>query len=169
MRNKFTLCICAVLCVTISGGLRARENSTALYKEGSALAMKGDIDGAIEIFKRAVEASPYYCLAHYGLGKAYLYKKGRTDDAVRHLRRSVELDKRLARGHFYLGMAYLLKRKYIAALHAFKRAYDADSDYTEALYNMAVIYDQLDMNYEAVYYYRRYYDLQRKEESDSFF
>ena len=34
---------------------------------------------------------------------------------------------------------------------------------------MAVVYDQMDKNYEAVYYYRRYYNLQRKEESDSFF
>ena len=54
--------------------LSARENSSLLYQDGALLAAKGDIDSAIPLFTRAVEASPRSALAHYGLGRALLFK-----------------------------------------------------------------------------------------------
>lgn len=145
------------------------EKSSDLYRQGTALAVKGDIDGAIEKFKKAVEIGPYYCLAHYGLGKAYLYKYGMLDQAIIHLRESVKLDGRLARGHFYLGMAYLLSRKYVPAVHAFKKAYELDDTMIEALYNTAVAYDIMGKDYEAVLYFKKYYAERDREGGDSLF
>ncbi|HRZ25470.1 MAG TPA: tetratricopeptide repeat protein [Spirochaetota bacterium] len=145
------------------------ERSSDLYKQGASLAMKGDIDGAIEKFRKAVEAGPYYCLAHYGLGKAYLYKYGMIDEAIIHLRESVMLDRKLARGHFYLGMAYLLKRNYVYAVHSFKAAYEADDSMIEALYNIGVAYDMMGKDYNAVIYFRKYYAEKNNEGGDSLF
>lgn len=145
------------------------ENSTDLYNRGAELARKGDVDGAIKMFKAAVEANPYYCLAHYGLGRAYLYNKEKNDDAIWHLKKSVDLDKKFAPGYFYLGLAYLFKKKYIYAIHAFKQAYANDSDFVEALYNLGVVYDLMDKEYEAKYYYKMYYDRMQKKGDDSLF
>ena len=142
----------------------SREKTSQLYHEGESLALKGDIDGAIEIFKKVVELSPYYCMGHYGLGKAYLYKYGMLDLAIQHLSEAVKLDRKLAKGHFYLGMAYFLGRKYIQALHSFKNAYDNDDSLIEALYNISVIYDIMGKKYEAEVYYKKYITEKERDE-----
>jgi tetratricopeptide (TPR) repeat protein len=148
--------------------LAAREKSPELYRQGASYALAGDIDRAIEVFKKVVERSPYYCMGHYGLGKAYLYKYGMLDQAVRHLRESVKLDRKLARGHFYLGMAYMLQVQYVRSLHAFKAAYETDDTLVEALYNMAAIYEIIGKDYEAWFYFRKYYE-EKERGGDSLF
>ena len=133
----------------------ARENSSNLYKKGAVLAMKGDIEGAIEIFKKVISISPYYALGHYGLGKAYLHKGGMVDNAIKHLKMSVNLDDKLSRGYFYLGIGLMFKRQYVHSLHAFDNAVKNDNDLIEALYNIGVIYDIMNSRLKA----KKYFDL----------
>ena len=146
-----------------------RENSTGLYKKGARHAINGQYNKAIEVFKRVIDISPYYCLGHYGLGKVYLYKYGMLDDAVLHLKRSVSLDKKFVKGHFYLGVAYFLSKKYIQAIHSFKNAYYNDDSYIEALYNLGVIYDIMDDSYHSKIFFSKYLDEKYKEEEDILF
>jgi tetratricopeptide (TPR) repeat protein len=169
MRNSsavifFLLCFFGILTQS-----HALENSTHLYREGAVMAMKGDIEGAIIKFGKAVETSPYYSLAHYGLGKAYLYKSGMLDEAIKHLRRAVELDHDMAKAYFYLGLAYLLNRKYVGAIHAFKSCYEADDTIIESLYNLAAVYDIIGKDYYAGYYFTKYYQEKGKEDRDILF
>lgn len=100
-----------ILLIAASASLAARENSTTLYKRGALLAKSGKINESIKVFRRVVALSPWYCLGHYGLGKAYLFSKGYNSDAMRHLKRATELDRTHAPSHFYLGFAYLLGGK----------------------------------------------------------
>ncbi len=151
------------------GSLRSRENSSELYQKGVSLAREGRIDEAIEVFQKTVSVSPYYSLAHYGLGRAYLYKEERLDDAIRHLRQSVTLERDFARGHFYLGMAYLLSREYVYALHSFREAYRHESTLIEALYNIGAIYDMMGKSYESLVYFRKYKEEKEKEKEDIIF
>lgn len=168
MRSSKRL-IAAVLVLAALQPLGARENSTELYKKGARLALDGEIDRAIIVFKDVVAQSPSYCLGHYGLGKAYLYKYGMLDQAIKHLREAVKLDRRFVRGHFYLGMAYFLARKYPQAAASFKRTYSQDDTYIEALYNLATVYDIMDRDYFARRYYQKYLDEKSKEEEDLVF
>ncbi|MBN1531688.1 MAG: hypothetical protein JXA20_03415 [Spirochaetes bacterium] len=131
-------------------------SSSALYKKGVELARAGDIAGAIPLFERSVALSPYSCLGHYGLGKAYLHTGGKLDLAVKHLRISVSLDKGFAKGYFYLGMGYYLRGYYIQAIHAFDQAYRKDYTYIEALYNIGAMYDLMDNDYKSGLYFNRY-------------
>lgn len=147
----------------------SRENSSELYARGARLALDGQLDKAILLFKRVVEISPYYCMGHYGLGKAYLYKYGMTDDAIRHLKRAVNLDRRLARGYFYLGMAYHMALKYPQAIHAYRSAYQFDDTIIEALYNLGVVYEIMEKSYESGLYFRKYSDAKAGEDEDIFF
>jgi tetratricopeptide (TPR) repeat protein len=146
-----------------------RENSTELYRKGAKLAINGELDKAIPVFKKVVEISPYYCLGHYGLGKAYLYKPGMIDDAIRHLKTAVELDRKFVKGYFYLGIAYLMAKKYPLAGRAFKQAYSYDDTYIEALYNMGVVYETMDRSYHSMFYFNKYLEERAREAEDIVF
>ncbi|MCP4137329.1 MAG: tetratricopeptide repeat protein [bacterium] len=171
MRNKKLVCL-FLLCIHLSAvffpveSLVSREGSTALYKKGEQLALRGKIDESIRVFKQVVELSPYYCLGHYGLGKAYLYKEGFLEDAVKHLKRSVRLDREFAPGYFYLGMAHFLSEEYRYAIPALKQAYHGDSTILEALYNLSVIYDIIHKKLQAKLYLRKYLLEKEREEDD---
>jgi tetratricopeptide (TPR) repeat protein len=147
----------------------ARENSTDLYRSGARLAMEGQLDKSILVFKRVVEISPYYCMGHYGLGKAYLHKYGMLDDAIRHLKTAVQLDHKLVKGYFYLGMAYFLARNYVQSAGAFKNAFKYDNTCIEALYNLGVVYEIIEKEYDSGLYYGRYLDEKYKVDEDIIF
>src|SRR4030042_3543785 len=130
MRNRLTYLAVIVVMLPVLAGAPVwaqRENSTELYQKGARLALDGQLDKAILVFNRVVDISPYYCLGHYGLGKAYLYKYGMVDEAIKHLKTSVKLDRKLVKGYFYLGIAYFLAKKYPPAAYAFKMAYNYDN------------------------------------------
>jgi len=162
----------AFIAVLISGAVvtaEPRENSTELYRKGAKLAVNGELDKAIPVFKKVVEISPYYCLGHYGLGKAYLYKPGMIGDAIRHLKTAVELDRKFVKGYFYLGIAYLIAKKYPLAGRAFKLAYTYDDTYIEALYNIGVVFEIMDRSYQSTVYFNKYLDEKAKEAEDVVF
>ncbi len=172
MRNRIIICAALFLAVysfSTYAGAAPRENSTELYRKGARLAIDGQLDKAILIFKKVVEISPYYCMGHYGLGKAYLYKYGMTDDAIRHLKISVKLDRKLVKGHFYLGIAYFMAKHYSQAASAFKSAYSYDDTYLEALYNLGVVYEIVEQDYKSSVYFSRYLGEKSREEEDLVF
>jgi len=156
-----------ILCLTMTGPFRAasygaEKNSTELYKEGLALAEQGKLDLAELSFKKTVEANPWYCLGHYGLGRVYMYKPETLDRSILHLKRCVNLDPEYAPGYFYLGMAQMHAEKYTDAIHSFSSAFEKDNSFVEALYNIGVIYDLLGDEYKSFYYYRRYFTEQER-------
>lgn len=169
MRSRYFYTIIILLIVLSPSLLSSRENSTDLYKKGADFAENGKLDDAIKTFKQVIVKSPYYCLGHYGLGRAYLYKSGRLDEAVKHLRISVKLDRKLAKGYFYLGMAYFLSKKYTHAIHAFMKSYENDDRYIEALYNIGVIYDMMNQTYKSRVFYKRYIAEKLKTDEDLVF
>jgi tetratricopeptide (TPR) repeat protein len=159
----------AILAALAAAPASARENSTDLYRTGARLAMDGQLDKSIIVFKRVVEISPYYCMGHYGLGKAYLHKYGMLDDAIRHLETAVRLDHKLVRGYFYLGLAYFMARKYVPAATAFKAAYRYDDTCIEALYNLGVVYEIIEKEYDSGLYYGRFIGEKFKVDEDILF
>ncbi len=170
MRNSRIFIIALFLAVPLQyQAAFSRENSSELYQQGARLAVSGDIDKAIQAFSKVIDLSPSYCMGHYGLGKAYLYKQGMLDKAIIHLKASVQLDRKFVKGYFYLGMGYLLAQKYSYAAHAFKTAYFLDNGYIEALYNLGVIFDIMDKTYESQTYFAKYYDKRAKKEEDIIF
>ena len=167
--GKTTLALFLMSLLLFSQTLHSRENSTELYQKGAQLALSGDLEEAIQAFRKSIELSPSYCLGHYGLGKAYLSKQGMLEDAIKHLKASTRLDRRFAKGYFYLGIGYLLARKYQYAAQAFKTSYSLDNGYVEALYNLGVVFDIMDKKYESEFYFTKYFDKRAKKEEDIIF
>ncbi|HNW30221.1 MAG TPA: hypothetical protein PKN50_17210 [Spirochaetota bacterium] len=172
MRNRLFMVAAVTLLALLlaaTGGAASRENSSELYRKGARLAIDGQLDKAILVFKKVVEISPYYCMGHYGLGKAYLYKYGMIDDAIRHLKTSVKLDRKLVKGYFYLGIAHFMAKHYREAASAFKSAYSYDDTYLEALYNLGVVYEIMEQQYYSTVYYNKFLEEKEKESEDLVF
>lgn len=169
MRVRMPALIVASVVLAAVSGAYAGSNSTESYRTAERMAIAGDFDAAIGGFRKTLEINPHYALAHYGLGKACLYRAGMLKQAVYHLEKAVGLDKGLARGYFYLGIAYMLSRKYGQSLNAFSAAYERDGSLVEALYNMAVVYDLIRKNTMALKSYERYLLEKNKRDSDILF
>ncbi|HNU90589.1 MAG TPA: tetratricopeptide repeat protein [Spirochaetota bacterium] len=169
MRDRIIPLFLALLVLGSAIETRPGPNSTELYRSAERLALNGRIDEAIAGFQKALEINPHYSLAHYGLGKAYLFRQGLLRQAVYHLERAVDLDKGLARAYFYLGMAYMFSKRYGQSLNAFNAAYELDRNLVEALYNMAVIYDLIKQGTMSARSYDRYLLERNKRDSDILF
>ncbi len=161
-------CLIALLTAVTPPGIESRINTSALYKDAAKQAKNGNIDQSIELFKKVIEANPYYTMGHYGLGRAYLYKEGKIKDAIKHLAISVKLDKKNAKGYFYLGLAYMLDHKYTHSINAFANSYHLDKTFVEALYNIGVVYDLM-MDEKANKYFDKYIQIKQKEDMDVLF
>jgi len=169
MRDRIIPLFLALLVLGSAIETRPGPNSTELYRSAERLALNGRIDEAIAGFQKALEINPHYSLAHYGLGKAYLFRQGLLRQAAYHLERAVDLDKGLARAYFYLGMAYMFSKRYGQSLNAFNAAYELDRNLVEALYNMAVIYDLIKQGTMSARSYDRYLLERNKRDSDILF
>lgn len=143
-----------------------RENSADIYKKGEELALSGKIDEAIPVLERAVSVSPYWALAHYALGKAYLVSgvPENIDKGLVSLKIAADLDKRSADSWFYLGMAYYFKQDYPRAITSFYQAYTIDDTNIAALYNIGTMYDLMGHRPKALLFFKRYYDAKKIEE-----
>lgn len=136
--------------------LGAAENSALLYKQGRDLALKGDIDAAVEKFKQSIKLSPYYVLPHYGLGRCYLNIEGKRKEAIREFKISITLDKKFSPAYFYLGLAYMFEERYAYAVNQFKSSLLYDSRRIEALYNIGAVYDLMGHPNKSLLYYDQY-------------
>ena len=157
MPGKRRAVMASVLVLFLSvAALYAEKNSTEYYSEGLEYARSGRLDLAEQSFKKTIEVNQYYCLGHYGLGRVYMYQAETMDRAIAHLEKAVELDSNFAPAYFYLGIAQMLSNKYVDSIHSFNNAYEKDSRFVEALYNMGAVYDLIGNEYKAFYYYRKY-------------
>lgn len=154
--------IAASYLLVLSTSLFGLEKSVELYQQGISEAQQANYDDAIALFKQTIEESPYYALAHYALGRAYLYKMDKQKEAIKELRIAVELDRYLAKAHFYLGLAYFLEEEYSYSVSSFNRAYELDENYYIALYNIGAIYDFIGHPNKSLLFYKKYVDEKAK-------
>src|SRR5215471_7497333 len=90
----------SVLCVSIQAAehdaLKLRtKDANAYYHRGLAKIDKGDLDGAIAEFNRAIELDPKYAKAYNNRGNAKI-AKGDLDQASADYNRAIDLDPKYA-------------------------------------------------------------------------
>jgi len=78
------------------------------FKDGFEYQNQGDLDKAIEEYKKAIELNPNYLQAHMNLGAAYIGQK-KYDQAIEEFNAVVKLNYYYGTAHYNLGYVYLLK------------------------------------------------------------
>jgi eukaryotic-like serine/threonine-protein kinase len=120
--------------LTACVALRPRSPG-AHYNLGNALRAKGDLDGAIRCFRRAVELDSKFGMAHNNLGNA-LADKGDLPEAIRCYRKAIEVDPANAKAHNNLGTVLREQKDLSGAIACFQQAIEADRNFAGAYTNL---------------------------------
>jgi serine/threonine protein kinase/Tfp pilus assembly protein PilF len=121
---------------------------------------KGDLEIAIQMYKRALEVDPQYALAYAGLADVYVYKYEAYYDRSVHLlnlaeetaKRALALDYDLPEAHRALGRVYKERKNNPEAISEFKKAIELKPDYLEAYRTLGWIYEEMRNCDEAITY-----------------
>jgi len=122
---------------------------------GDALAAKGDVDGAINAYQRALAFNTANPRVHVSLGKIYYGEKGLYYESVNAYKRAIDLDSRSVEARMGLGEVYEEKGLYKEAIEEYRRVIEAEPSHAEALYNLALVYEKVDPR-EAIAHWERY-------------
>lgn len=121
-----------------SAKITSENNASSYIRKGDKYIISGNLDSAIENYRRALKLSPRAGIAHSNLGFAFK-KKGDLTLAEEHYRNACEIDPSIPRSHFNLGNLYLEREQFERAVEKFETALGIKSDYTEALLNYGVV------------------------------
>lgn len=108
---------------------------------GASQAKTGDLQAAIQNFKRAVELEPNNPFGHSNLGTAFA-NQGRLEDAISHLISAKTLKPDYAAAHNNLGNALNSLGRYEAAIQSYENALEADPRYAGAHNNLGNLYSK---------------------------
>jgi tetratricopeptide (TPR) repeat protein len=84
----------------------APHNVMAANNLGKELALRGDYNSAIPLFRQVLDRRPRYWLANFNLGYVY-YRVGNFSEAERYLRKAIEIDANEAAEQRFLGYTLL--------------------------------------------------------------
>jgi tetratricopeptide (TPR) repeat protein/TolB-like protein len=122
---------------------------------GEAKAAKGDIDGAIGAYTKALAYNPINPRVHMSLGKIYYAEKGLYYESVNAYKKAIDLDPTAVEARMGLGEVYEDKGLYKEAMEEYKRVIELDAKHTGAMYNLALVYEKVDPK-EAIAQWERY-------------
>ena len=122
---------------------------------GEAKAAKGDIDGAIGAYTKALAYNPINPRVHMSLGKIYYSEKSLYYESVTAYKKAIDLDPNSVDARMGLGEVYEDKGLYKEAMEEYRRVIDLDGKHTGAMYNLALVYEKVDPK-EAMAQWERY-------------
>jgi tetratricopeptide (TPR) repeat protein/TolB-like protein len=122
---------------------------------GDARAAKGDVDGAIGAYTKALAHNPINPRVHISLGKIYYAEKSLYYESVNAYRKAIDLDARSVEARMGLGEVYEDKGLYKEAAEEYQRVIELDGQHTGAMYNLALVYEKTAPR-EAIAQWERY-------------
>ena len=134
------------------------EAAWELFDRALALRNSGDLDGAIEQYKKAVQQKADYHDAWYNMGNAHA-DKGEHDRAIECYRKAVDIKPDDYRAWNNMGIAYGHKEDYDRAIECYRKALDIKPDKHEAWNNMGSAYDGKKDYDRAIECYRKALDI----------
>jgi hypothetical protein len=105
---------------------------------GDVLANEGDLDGALENFKRSVALKPDYADAVHNVGHIYMVKKD-YPQAIFHLQKSLDMNPRLYPSAYKLGVIYIGQGDYEKARSYFEKCLEFSPDNPECVQGVSTV------------------------------
>jgi Flp pilus assembly protein TadD len=127
----------------------SRDRPPNLIADGEARLAEGDLDGALEVFQRAVAATPTSAVAHSKVGIVYVHKR-QLDAATAEFTKAIQLDPTYAPAYSNLGNVYRERGQLDQAIAQYQKAVSMDPDYWIAHQNLGIVYKQQGRIGEAV-------------------
>jgi GWxTD domain-containing protein len=137
-RRIASISVCALLILATGvSHVRAQVlDVESIYRVGITQLESGDVENAINTFRKVLELDPRYALAHSTLGYIYLLQDN-VDLAGASFQRALELDNSLAAAHNGIGLVYGQDpRTRSQSIDSFQQALRLDSAYLDARYNL---------------------------------
>lgn len=125
---------------------------------GDAKAAKGDNEGAIGHYQKALAFDSMNARVHFSLGKIYYNEKGLYYEAVAAYKKAIDLDPYFLDARMGLGEIYEEKGLYRDAIAEYRKVIEVDPKHTGAHYNLALAYEKIDVK-EAIVQWERYVGL----------
>jgi cytochrome c-type biogenesis protein CcmH/NrfG len=113
-----------------------KGNQVAYYNLGEYCFSQGQLDEAIDNYRKAIQISPSYDDALNNLGAA-LAVKGELDEAIARIRESIHYRPDKADAYYNLGNVFIMQHKLDEAAIAYTEALRLKPDYPEAHNNLA--------------------------------
>ncbi|MFQ5454578.1 MAG: tetratricopeptide repeat protein [Nitrospirota bacterium] len=105
-----------------SDNLKKTPDSSTVHSDlGLNYARNGNIDMAIEEYKKAIELLPKFYFAHYNLGMAY-FNKGDIDSALNKYRDTLRVAPGFYEAHYRIGLIYQRQGNMDKAIDEYKKA-----------------------------------------------
>ena len=122
MKTKRPITIVALIGIIIIVGVCGCKEAKEYYNRGVARFEKGETDGAISDFTKAIKKRPRYGMAYYYRAMAYLRKK-EYDKAIADYTKAIEIDqKRFAVAYAERALIYYVKKEYDKAWEDVRKA-----------------------------------------------
>jgi tetratricopeptide (TPR) repeat protein len=125
-----------------------------LHQEAVAHIRRGQLNEAVELFRKAVDRHPGFAAAHHNLGVA-LAKQQKLAEAIASFQRCLHLDHDSVDAHGNVGLAYLQHGELEQAMHHLLRALELRPYTAETLNNLGVALVQFGKPAEAVEAYQK--------------
>ncbi|HUB67206.1 MAG TPA: tetratricopeptide repeat protein [Candidatus Methylacidiphilales bacterium] len=120
---------------------------------GSLLALKGEQDEAMDLYRKALEFNPEYAQAHNNLGLALLHKD-QVDEAVAEFQKTLEINPDFTEAHDELGVVRLGQGEVEEAISEFQKALKIDPYNPKAHVNLGMALLQKGQVKEAIAHFQ---------------
>jgi len=111
MKTKHPVTIVALIGTIIAVGVCGFKEAKDYYNRGVARFEKGETDGAISDFTKAIKKRPRYGMAYYYRGMAYFHKD-EYDQAIADYTKAIEINPRFAVAYAERAFTYYIKKEY---------------------------------------------------------
>ena len=142
-----------------AGAVAGRSQLYAML--GRLASSAADVEGAIEAFRRAVDANPDDPILHEYLAGALLLE-GRADAALAEFGAALRIDPRNARAHAGIGRIHLDAGRHDEAVTALRRAVELSANDADARYALATALMRVGKTQEAAREFERVAEAQRQ-------
>jgi len=136
-------------------------DAVSLNISADKLYQYGDIDGAIEEFKKALAIDPQNVNVHNSLGVCYGVQ-GKLDPAIDAFETAIRLDPEDVMATYNLGLAHFKQGDKEKALDLFLEAHGLDGNNPDVAYQIAVCYRENDQTDTALEYLKKAVENTRK-------
>ena len=115
------------------------EETIQYLERGKEFLNNGQLDEALNEFKKAIEIEPNLADAHNGLGVVY-FNQGNLDAAITEYKEAIRIKPDYAKAHNNFGVVYFNQGNLDAATAEYKEAIRIKPDYADAHYSLGLVY-----------------------------